>query len=113
MRKPEYSATLRRMLRYIRPYRVLLALSVLTALLSVVSMLVFPLLTGRAVDSISRGEWKPFIGYVAMMAASAGVTSPRENSAMPIRSESSRTGSFTTSKMSIVVLRNMLSALFE
>ena len=75
MRKPEYSATLRRMLRYIRPYRVLLALSVLTALLSVVSMLVFPLLTGRAVDSISRGEWKPFIGYVAMMAASAGVTS--------------------------------------
>ena len=75
MRKPEYSATLRRMLRYIRPYRVLLAFSVLTALLSVVSMLVFPLLTGRAVDSISRGEWKPFIGYVAMMAASAGVTS--------------------------------------
>lgn len=75
MRKPEYSATLRRMLRYIRPYRVLLALSVLTALLSVVSMLVFPLLTGRAVDSISRGEWKSFIGYVAMMAASAGVTS--------------------------------------
>ena len=75
MRKPEYSATLRRMFRYIRPYRVLLALSVLTALLSVVSMLVFPLLTGRAVDSISRGEWKPFIGYVAMMAASAGVTS--------------------------------------
>ena len=75
MRKPEYSATLRRMLRYIRPYRVLLALSVLTALMSVVSMLVFPLLTGRAVDSISRGEWKPFIGYVAMMAASAGVTS--------------------------------------
>ena len=47
MRKPEYSATLRRMLRYIRPYRVLLALSVLAALLSVVSMLVFPLLTGR------------------------------------------------------------------
>ncbi len=75
MRKPEYSATLRRMLRYIRPYRVLLALSVLAALLSVVSMLVFPLLTGRAVDSISRGEWKSFIGYVAMMAASAGVTS--------------------------------------
>lgn len=75
MRKPEYSATLRRMLRYIRPYRVLLALSVLTALLSVVSMLVFPLLTGRAVDSISRGEWKSFIGYVSMMAASAGVTS--------------------------------------
>ena len=75
MRKPEYSATLRRMLRYIRPYRVLLALSVLTALRSVVSMLVFPLLTGRAVDSIRRGEWKSFIGYVSMMAASAGVTS--------------------------------------
>ena len=74
MRKTEYSGTLKRMFSYIRPYKLSLTLSIATALVSVLSMLVFPLLTGRAVDAISLGEWKPFFGYVTLMAISAGTT---------------------------------------
>ena len=74
MKASEYTKTLGRMFSYIRPYRISMVFSVLTAFLSVASMLVFPLLTGRAVDSIARGVWEDFAVYVALMAASALLT---------------------------------------
>ncbi len=74
MKASEYTGTLRRMFSYIRPYRGYLALSITAALVSVASMLVFPLLTGRAVDAISQGETGPFARAVLMMALSAGLT---------------------------------------
>ncbi len=70
----EYRKTLKRMFSYIRNCRLQLSLSVLAALFSVLAMLVFPLLTGRAVDAISQGEWGPFIRYVSLMALSAAAT---------------------------------------
>ena len=74
MKASEYTGTLRRMLSYIRPYRSYLALSIAAALISVASMLVFPLLAGRAVDAISQWEAGPFFRAVIAMALSAGLT---------------------------------------
>ena len=74
MKRAEYTGTLRRMFSYIRPYRLYLVLSIAAALLSVASMLVFPLLTGRAVDAISTGEIGLFARAVTLMALSAALT---------------------------------------
>ncbi len=74
MKTAEYAKTLRRMLSYIRPYRFSLILSILTALASVLAMLIFPLLTGRAVDAIGSGDLSEFLRYVALMAISASLT---------------------------------------
>ncbi len=75
MKASDYSTTLRRMFSYIKPYKLFLALSIVTALVSVVSTLVFPLLTGRAVDAIASGEFSAFFRFILLMAVSAGITS--------------------------------------
>ena len=73
MKKSAYISTLRRLLGYIRPYGFFLAVSILAALFSVLATLFFPLLTGRAIDSIASSDTASFFRYIAYMAASAGI----------------------------------------
>ena len=73
MKKSAYISTLRRLLGYIRPYGFFLAVSILSALFSVLATLFFPLLTGRAIDSIASSDTASFFRYIAYMAASAGI----------------------------------------
>ncbi len=64
-----------RILRRLGSYRVYLVLSVLMALLSVLSSLLFPMLTGKAVDAIASGEWAAFAEALVLMLLSALLTS--------------------------------------
>lgn len=62
---------LKRLMLYIRPYRVSLAISIITAFLSVAATIAFPLLTGRAIDAIADGEGRLFASMVLAMALSS------------------------------------------
>ena len=71
MKKSAYLSTLRRLLSYIKPYGVFLAVSIISALFSVLATLFFPLLTGRAIDAIASFDADSFLRYAAYMAVSA------------------------------------------
>ena len=71
MKKSAYLSTLRRLLSYIKPYGVFLAVSIISALFSVLATLFFPLLTGRAIDAIASFDGDSFLRYAAYMAVSA------------------------------------------
>ena len=62
---------LKRLMLYIRPYRVSLVISIITAFLSVAATIAFPLLTGRAIDAIADGEGRLFASMVLAMALSS------------------------------------------
>ena len=73
--KSGYSSVIRKVLDCIKPYRGRLVLSLIAAALSVLFTIVFPLLTGRAVDAIASGNAAEFSFMVAAMALSALLTS--------------------------------------
>ena len=73
--KSGYSSVIRKVLDCIKPYRGRLVLSLAAAALSVLFTIVFPLLTGRAVDAIASGNASEFSFMVAAMALSALMTS--------------------------------------
>ena len=64
-------AVLKRVIKYTGPYRTLLVLSLVTAFFSVLATTAFPLLTGMAVDAITRGDGEAFFKAVAWMCASS------------------------------------------
>ena len=66
--------TFLRILSLLRPCRAMLALSLSAAFISSVSSLLFPMLTGAAIDAIADGDGAVFIRLLALMAASAGAT---------------------------------------
>ena len=68
------TSVLRRVINYIRPYRVRLSFSLIFAFISVLFTIIFPLLTGKAVDAITSGDGKAFARIVAAMAFSAFAT---------------------------------------
>ncbi len=73
MKKPDLSV-LGRVGSYIRPYRVKLALSLIFAFVSVLFTIIFPLLTGKAIDAIAGGDGKLFMTLLAAMVVSALIT---------------------------------------
>ena len=73
MKTSYYLSILRRLMSYIRPYMGYLVLSVMTALFSVLATLFFPLLTGRAIDSIAASDRESFVFYLVLMASSAAL----------------------------------------
>ncbi len=68
------TSVLKRVINYIRPYRVRLSFSLIFAFISVLFTIIFPLLTGKAIDAITSGDGKAFAQIVAAMAFSAFVT---------------------------------------
>ncbi len=66
--------TMKRVIACIKPYRAVLTLSLLSALISSVSSLIFPMLTGKAIDAITGGDGSLFMRMMLFMAASALVT---------------------------------------
>lgn len=66
---------LRRVYEYIKPYRLRLVLSLVFAAISVAFTIIFPLMTGKAVDAIVSGDGKLFIILIVAMAVSAILTS--------------------------------------
>ncbi len=73
--KKESLDVLKRVLRYIRRYRGRLVLSLVFAFVSVLFTIIFPLLTGKAIDAIASGDTELFSFMIASMAASALITS--------------------------------------
>ena len=73
--KKGYSTVLKKVLAYIRPYRMLLAISLAMALISVISTIIFPLLTGKAIDAIASGDGNLFSSLIIAMVAFAVATS--------------------------------------
>ena len=69
--KKESISVLRKVIGYIRPYRGRLVLSLVFASLSVAFTIVFPLLTGKAVDAIASGDGVLFSSMLIAMAASS------------------------------------------
>lgn len=70
--KDKRSIVIKRLLTYIRPYRKFLLLSILSALSATLCALVFPLITGEAIDSIADGNWSSFFIYlVALLSITA------------------------------------------
>ena len=63
----DYRSILSRLWRYIRPYKWKLILSIISALISSVLTLFFPLLTGKAVDGIIDGDTGLFFRILMMM----------------------------------------------
>lgn len=58
MKEKAQKGTLKKVLRYIKKYRLFVALSLVLAAVTVAGTLYIPILTGRAVDLIvSRGRW--------------------------------------------------------
>ncbi len=62
--------TLRRILHYIRPYRLLLFLSLLLSILTVALTLYIPILTGRGVDAVVG---KGMVDFTALLAVIGGI----------------------------------------
>lgn len=58
------SDTVKNLLAYIRPYRRYLALSLLSAMMTVICTLMFPMITGSAIDVISSGDLSIFALYL-------------------------------------------------
>ena len=73
--KEGYSTVLKKVLAYIRPYRMLLAISLAMALISVISTIIFPLLTGKAIDAIASGDGGLFASLIITMVVFAIATS--------------------------------------
>ena len=70
----DYRSILSRLWRYIRPYKWKLILSIISALISSVLTLFFPLLTGKAVDGIIDGDTGLFFRILMMMVLSVGLS---------------------------------------
>lgn len=73
MKASAYLSVLKRLLGYIKPYGAFLAVSIISALFSVLATLFFPLLTGRAIDAIASSDTSSFMRYAAYMAVSAAI----------------------------------------
>lgn len=73
MKASAYLSVLKRLLGYIKPYGAFLAVSIISALFSVLATLFFPLLTGRAIDAIASFDTSSFMKYAAYMAVSAAI----------------------------------------
>lgn len=76
-KKERNRQTLRKIFRYIRPYRLLVFLSLLLSVLTVALTLYVPILTGRAVDLIAGKDMVNFKGLFSIMTAiliSIGIT---------------------------------------
>ena len=73
MKASAYLSVLKRLLGYIKPYGAFLAVSIISALFSVLATLFFPLLTGRAIDAIASFDTSSFMRYAAYMAVSAAI----------------------------------------
>ena len=71
MKGNAYIHTVSKMLSYTKGARAYLVLSLAMALLSVISTLFFPMLTGYAVDAISAFDGESFIICIAAMCAVA------------------------------------------
>ena len=74
MKASEYRRTVSQMLSYTRGMKGYLALSLLMALLSVLSTLLFPMLTGAAIDAIAAMDGRSFIASVGLMGVAAVLT---------------------------------------
>ena len=64
---PKRGATLRRMLRFVAPYRFSLILSLLTGAVSVAALMYIPVLIGRAVDMIAGKGRVDFAGVAGIL----------------------------------------------
>ena len=71
MERSKSYAVLRRVASYIRPYRGLLIISLVTALITVLATTAFPLLTGRAIDAITAGDGGAFFMSIFFMCLSS------------------------------------------
>ena len=70
--------TVKRILRYVRPYSGLVALSLLLSVLTVALTLYVPILTGRGVDAIvgeGQVDFNGLLAVIAAIAVSVAVTS--------------------------------------
>lgn len=65
---------LKRLLGYIKPYRLFLALSLISALMAVLSTLFFPMLVGEAVDALAALDTALFFKLLAILIAIAALT---------------------------------------
>ena len=65
--KDKQSSVIKRLLTYIRPYRKFLVLSVFAAFVATLCTLVFPMITGDAIDAIAARDWSLFLIYLVVL----------------------------------------------
>lgn len=65
--KERRRAVLKKLLKYIKPYRKYLVLSIVSALVATICTLFFPMATGETIDTIAAGNWNLFYKYLLLL----------------------------------------------